>query len=79
MKAINRKQTSNVSISLPNDMKSDVEKLAIKQDTTFSQLVKQALRSYLIEQKLDEIQTVLRPAFQKLGIKTDEDIQKFFG
>lgn len=79
MKKIERKQTANVSISLPNDMKNRVEKLAEKKDMTFSQLVKQALRGYLIVQELEDIQKELRPAFLKLGLKTDEDVEKYFG
>ena len=78
MSNVNRKLTENVSVSLPKDMKKRVEKFADEQDLTFSQVVKQALRGYLVKQELDEIQNFMRPAFQKLGINTDEDVEKYF-
>ena len=78
MATIIRKKTENISISLPKDVKKDAERFAMKEDMTFSQLVRQALRSYLIKNELDEIQQKIRPAFLKLGIKNDEDVEKYF-
>lgn len=74
-----RNKTENISISLPKDVKKMATEYAKEQDITLSQTVKEALRSYILNKQLDEIQKAFRPAAKKLGIKSDEDVERIFG
>lgn len=79
MKTITRKKTENISISLPKDVKKMAEEYAIKRDISLSQTVREALRSYILNGQLDELQRKLKPLSKKLGIKSDEDVERTFG
>lgn len=78
-KIVARNKTENISISLPKDIKKMASEYAKRRDITFSQTVKEALRSYVIQRDLDEIQKAFKPLAKKLGIKTDEDVERIFG
>ena len=79
METILRKKTENISISLPKDVKKMADKYAKKNDVTLSHTVKEALRAYIANRELDDLQKAFRPLAKKLGIKSDEDVERIFG
>jgi hypothetical protein len=78
-KTIARNKTENISISLPKDVKKMASEYAKRRDISLSQTVKEALRSYVFQRDLDEIQKSFKPLAKKLGIKSDEDVERIFG
>lgn len=78
MKTITRNKTENISISLPKDVKKMAMLYAKKQDITFSQTVKEALKSYLLKDEFKKLQKAFRPMAIKLGVKSDEDVERIF-
>lgn len=79
MPTIQREKTAVLSISLPKSLRKRIIQYAKKQDITVSQLIKERLERDLFLQEWDEISKAMAPAFAKLGIKTDADIEKYFG
>jgi CopG family transcriptional regulator/antitoxin EndoAI len=63
-----------VSISLPPKLLREAERLAKKEGRTRSELFREALRRYLAEQNLRELQLYGAQKAKKLDINSDEDI-----
>ena len=79
MKKINRNATETITVSWPKQLKKDVFQYAQSRDLSVSQLTKQVLGSYILRKRLEEIQRIVGPKLKKLGINTDEDVEKYFG
>ncbi len=75
----NRKQTAVLSVSLPKKLTRDLQAFAEEQDISVSQLTRDAVKSYIVQAKWRKAQEAFRPVFEKLGIKTDDDVEKYFG
>lgn len=63
-----------ISITLPPKMLREAERLAKKEGRTRSELFREALRRYLAEQSLRELQRYGTQQAEMLGIQSDEDI-----
>lgn len=79
MQTIQREKTEVLSVSVPKTLRRDILAFNHKRDVPVSQWVKTALQKQLLLDQLEEIRGVLGPAFKKLGIKTDEEVEKYFG
>lgn len=79
MAQVNRNTTEVLSVSLPKQLKKDVIKYARSRDLSVSQLTKEVLQNYILRNDLERIQKSFAPVFKKLGIKSDEDVEKYFG
>ncbi len=67
-----------LSISIDSQLKNKVERAAKKFNISKSELVKNAIKKYILQQELDEIRETLIPYAEKAGFFTDEDIFKEF-
>lgn len=76
---VNRKKTEILTVSIPKDLKRYVLQYAKKNDITVSQLAKEALRSMLLKREWKQMQEEFRPVALKLGIKSDQAVEKYFG
>lgn len=76
---IKREKTSVISISLPKSLRSELIRYTRERDISVSQYVKEALRYQLFLSRWSQLQKVFGPAMKKLGLKTDEDVEKYFG
>jgi len=63
-----------ISITLPPKLLRAAERLAKKEGRTRSELFREALRRYLAEQSLRELQQYGAQQAKKLGIESDDDI-----
>lgn len=63
-----------ISITLPPKLLREAERLAKKEGRTRSELFREALRRYLAEQSLRDLQRYGAQQARKLGISSDEDI-----
>lgn len=79
MQQIQREKTTVVSFSLPTSLKKHLFKYAEEEDTPVSQIAKKALKSYLASEQLEKINKNFRKAALKLGITSDEDVERIFG
>ena len=75
----NRNKTEVLSISMPKDLTRQIRRFAQESETTVSQVAKTAIKSYLLRRQWKRVQDSYAPVFKKLGIKTDEDVEKYFG
>ncbi len=76
---INRNKTELLTVSLPKDFKKTVVQYAKEEDISVSKLTKDAIEYYVFMNRWGKLQDRLAPAFKKAGIKTDEDVEKYFG
>lgn len=71
--------TEILSISLPKKELEDISKLAKKEGRTRSELIREALRRYQIVQDWQYLQSVGEKAATRLGIETEEDVERIAG
>ena len=76
---INRNKTDILTISLPKDLKRNFVQYAKEEDISVSQLAKNAFNYYVFINRWSKLQKKLAPVFKKAGIKSDEDVEKYFG
>lgn len=65
-----------ISISLPEKMASELDKAVKETGRAKSEIVKEALRLYLWEERFKKIRKTLSAKAKKAGIVTDEDVFK---
>jgi metal-responsive CopG/Arc/MetJ family transcriptional regulator len=65
-----------ISVSFPEEMAMELDKLAKASGRTRSEIVKEALRTYLWEERFRTFRTKIRPKAKKRGFVTDEDVFK---
>jgi len=79
MPKIERGRTEILTVSIPKSLKQHLKKFASEEDLPVSKVTKDALRYYIWRKEWKKAQEAFAPAFEKLGIKTDDDIEKYFG
>ncbi|MCX6577537.1 MAG: ribbon-helix-helix protein, CopG family [Candidatus Aminicenantes bacterium] len=65
-----------ISVSFPEEMAVELDKLAKESGRTRSEIVKEALRAFLWEERFRTFRTTIRPKVKKRGFVTDEDVFK---
>lgn len=65
-----------ISVSLPEDMASELEKVAREVGSSKSGLIKEALRAYLWEVRFIKLRKTLGRKAETKGFLTDEDVFK---
>jgi len=68
--------TKTWTISLPPKLVKEAEQLAREENRTKSELVREALRLYLEERRWRKLQLKTALQAQKLGIRTEEDVDR---
>lgn len=66
--------TNTITIRLSEDLKKTLETVSKKNSVKASQLVREALESYLSVQKFRELRAKTIPYAEKAGFFTDEDV-----
>lgn len=65
-----------MSLSLPREMAEEIEKRAKKQGKMKSEYLREAIRQYLEREKWRELQKEFSLRARRLGVNTEEDIEK---
>jgi metal-responsive CopG/Arc/MetJ family transcriptional regulator len=65
-----------ISVSFPKEMAVELDKLTKESGRTRSEIVKEALRAFLWEERFRTFRTTIRPKAKKRGYVTDEDVFK---
>jgi metal-responsive CopG/Arc/MetJ family transcriptional regulator len=67
---------SVVSVSLPDDMAFELEKVANQSGQSKSGIIKEALKIYLWETRFTKLRKTLKPKAKAKGLLTDKDVFK---
>lgn len=70
------RHTKTWTISLPPQMEREVLKVAKVEQRTKSELIREALREYMLTHRLKEIQRIGAKRASALGIRTEADIER---
>jgi CopG family transcriptional regulator/antitoxin EndoAI len=65
-----------ISISLPEEMAREMDEVAQAAGKPRSEIVKEALRTYIWEERFKRTRKLLRAKALKAGLVTDEDVFK---
>ena len=65
-----------LSVSIPENMAMELDRSAKETGRTRSEIVKEALRSFLWEERFEELRKTVRAKAKKRGYVTDEDVFK---
>ena len=63
-----------ISVSLPPDLATELNRLARKTGRTKSDILKESFSAYLWETQFRALQRYFRPRAKKAGILTEEDV-----
>lgn len=72
-------QRTIINISVPPPMAKQIEKVAKEENRTKSELLREAFRAYEFDRDWAKIKAVGRKTAQRMGIKTDEDVERIAG
>ena len=64
----------SISISLPGDLKAELDDLTDAEGVSRSDVVREALREYLFSRRFRALRRELMPYAEAQGIFTDEDV-----
>jgi metal-responsive CopG/Arc/MetJ family transcriptional regulator len=64
----------SISISLPEDLKNELDQITQLEGVSRSDLVREALREYLFTRKFRSLRRQLMPCAEAQDIFTDEDV-----
>ena len=64
----------SISISLPEDLKTELDRATEAEGISRSDLVREALREYLFLRRFRRLRQELMPYAEAQGIYTDEDV-----
>ena len=72
-------QRSIINISVPPAMAKRIEKLAKEENRTKSELLREAFRTYEFDRDWSKIKAIGRETALRMGIKSDEDVERIAG
>jgi metal-responsive CopG/Arc/MetJ family transcriptional regulator len=64
----------SISISLPEDLKAEIDRFTRAEGISRSDLVREALRDYLFARRLRTLRQEIMPYAEAQGIYTDDDV-----
>ena len=65
-----------ITVSIPREMAVELDKAAKESGRTRSEVVKEAIRSFLWEERFRSLRSAIRSKAKKRGFVTDEDVFK---
>jgi len=68
-----------INISVPPALARRIEKVASEENRTKSELLREAFRGYEFERDWGRIRRMGRETARRMGIKTDEDVERIAG
>ena len=72
-------QRSIINVSMPPDMAKRVKKVAKEENRTQSELMREAFRIYEWRRDWTKIRAWGKETARKMGIKSDEDVERIAG
>lgn len=72
-------QRSIINVSMPPALAKRVEKVAKEENRTKSELLREAFRRYEFDRDWVKIRAVGKKTARRMGIKTDDDVERIAG
>ena len=66
--------STTITIRLPDDLRSELEKISEAEDKPLSDIVRESLRRYVAIQQFRHLRKKVLPFAESQGLLTDEDI-----
>ncbi len=66
--------STTITIRLPDDLRSELEKISEAEDKPLSDIVRESLRRYVAIQQFRQLRKKVLPFAESQGLLTDEDI-----
>jgi len=66
--------STTITIRVPNDLRSELEKISEAEDKPLSDIVRESLRRYVAIQQFRRLRKKVLPFAESQGLLTDEDI-----
>ena len=66
--------STTITIRLPDDLRSELEKISEAEDKPLSDIVRESLRRYVAIQQFRHLRKKVLPFVESQGLLTDEDI-----
>ena len=66
--------SQTISVSVPDSMKADLDRLTQRDGMSRSEIVRDALREYLFIRKFRALRSRMVPAAEAQGIRTNQDV-----
>ena len=63
-----------VAVSLPAELTTRLDAVALEEGTSRSEIVRDALRRYLAQRQLQQVRAAIIPFAEAAGVLTDEDV-----
>ena len=63
-----------IAITVPEDMVSDLEELAVEKGCVDEEVILDVIRRYLLVRRIDLMREEMIPKAQRMGIYTDQDV-----
>lgn len=73
------RKTAIINFSVPPKLAKMIARQAKLEKKSKSELLRDAFKSYIFDQKLKKFQEVGRALAQKLGLESYDDIEEYFG
>lgn len=67
---------SNLTVRIPERLRKEIQRLCRRQHRPVSDLVRDSLRRYVVQEQLRQVRQKLRPYAEAKGFLTDEDVFK---
>jgi metal-responsive CopG/Arc/MetJ family transcriptional regulator len=64
----------SISISLPEDLKAEIDRFTRSEGISRSDLVREALRDFLFSRRLRSLRQEIMPYAEAQGVYTDDDV-----
>jgi metal-responsive CopG/Arc/MetJ family transcriptional regulator len=64
----------SISISLPKDLKAEIDRFTRSEGISRSDLVREAVRDYLFSRRLRALRQEIMPYAEAQGVYTDDDV-----
>ena len=72
-------QRSIINISMPPDMAKRIKKIAKEENRTKSELLREAFRRYEFDRDWAKIRAAGEETARRMGIETDDDVERIAG
>ncbi len=66
--------STTITIRVPDDLRSELEKISEAEDKPLSDIVRESLRRYVAIQQFKQVRKKVLPFAESQGLLTDEDI-----
>lgn len=65
---------STITVSIPDDVREELDRVATAEGVSRSDIVRESLRDYLFVRQFRSLRTRMMPKAARMGVHTDQDV-----